>query len=178
MSKLSSIEFKVTWKANIEEFWIKYFHLICHLILTKINCITLKIRSKADFKSKSQNIWQQMIMLSRTVMQRICAWHKIRTLSGRLSLMRNVQLMRKNKRYIPCVPHENNCKKIDSHDISETDSSIIIIRNACVLTSASRLFIFSSRGHDRHSSEQNNRKLINLHNNGEDSKHAHGFADF
>ena len=35
-------------------FWIKYFHLICHLILTKINCITLKIRSKADFKSKSQ----------------------------------------------------------------------------------------------------------------------------
>ena len=88
MSKLSSIEFKVTWKANIEEFWIKYFHLICHLILTKINCITLEIRSKADFKSKSQNIWQQM--LSRTVMQRICAWHKIRTLSGRLSLMRNV----------------------------------------------------------------------------------------
>jgi len=37
-------------------FFIKYFHLICHLILIKINCITLKIRSKADFKSKSQNI--------------------------------------------------------------------------------------------------------------------------
>jgi hypothetical protein len=46
-------------------FWIKYFHLICHLILTKINCITLKIRSKADFKSKSQNIWQQIILFSR-----------------------------------------------------------------------------------------------------------------
>jgi hypothetical protein len=30
--------------------------LICHLILTKINCIALKIRSKADFKSKSQTI--------------------------------------------------------------------------------------------------------------------------
>jgi hypothetical protein len=29
---------------------------IFHLILTKIDCITLKIRSKADFKSKSQNI--------------------------------------------------------------------------------------------------------------------------
>jgi hypothetical protein len=28
------------------------------------------------------------------------------------------------------------------------------------------------------SSEQNNRKLISLHNNGEDEKHAHGFADF
>jgi hypothetical protein len=47
-------------------FWIKYFHLICHLILTKINCITLKIRSKADFKSKSQNIWQQIILFSST----------------------------------------------------------------------------------------------------------------
>ena len=31
---------------------------------------------------------------------------------------------------------------------------------------------------DRQSSEQNNRKLISLHNNGEDEKHAHGFADF
>jgi hypothetical protein len=70
-----------------------------------------------------------------------------RTLSGRLSLMRNVQLMRKKKRYIPCVPHENNCKKkIDSHDISETDSSIIIIRNACVLTSASTIvYLFFTR---------------------------------
>ena len=31
---------------------------------------------------------------------------------------------------------------------------------------------------DRQSSQQNNRKLISLHNNGEDGKHAHGFADF
>ena len=31
---------------------------------------------------------------------------------------------------------------------------------------------------DRQSSEQNNRKLISLHNNGEDDKHAHGSADF
>jgi hypothetical protein len=35
-----------------------------------------------------------------------------------------------------------------------------------------------SRGHDRQSSEQNNRMLISLFNNGEDDKHAHGFADF
>ena len=75
------------------EFWIKYFHLICHLFLTKINCITLKIHSKADFKSKLQNIWQQIILFSSTVMQMICAWHKIWTLSGRLSLICNVQLM-------------------------------------------------------------------------------------
>jgi hypothetical protein len=40
------------------------------------------------------------------------------------------------------------------------------------------LFIFSSRGHDRQSLEQNNRKLISLHNNGEDDKHAHGLTDF
>jgi hypothetical protein len=32
---------------------------------------------------------------------------------------------------------------------------------------------FSSRGHDWQSSEQNNQKLISLHNNGEDDKHAH-----
>ena len=37
---------------------------------------------------------------------------------------------------------------------------------------------FSSRGNDRQSSEQNNRKLIGFHNNGEVEKHAHGFADF
>ena len=36
----------------------------------------------------------------------------------------------------------------------------------------------SSRRNDRQSSEQSNRKLISLHNNGEDEKHAHGFADF
>ena len=37
---------------------------------------------------------------------------------------------------------------------------------------------FSSRGNDRQSSEQNNRKLISLHNNNKDEKHAHEFADF
>jgi hypothetical protein len=37
---------------------------------------------------------------------------------------------------------------------------------------------FSSRGYNRQSSEQNNRKLISLHNNGKDDKHAHGFAYF
>jgi hypothetical protein len=39
----------------------------------------------SDFKSKSQNIWQQIILFSSTVMQLICMWHKIWTLSGRLS---------------------------------------------------------------------------------------------
>jgi hypothetical protein len=149
------------------------------VIITKINCIILKIRSNADFKSKSQIIiWQQIILFSRTVMQRICAWPKIWTLSGRLSLMRNVQLMKKNKNifrvyHIRIIAHN----KIGSHDMKQTDSSIIIVRNVC-LPQHPWLFIFSSRGHDRQSSEQNNRKLISLHNNGEDAKHAHGFADF
>jgi hypothetical protein len=55
------------------------------LNLTKINCITLKICSKAEFMSKSQNIWQQIILLCTTVMQMICVWPKIWTLSRRLS---------------------------------------------------------------------------------------------
>ena len=54
------------------------------LNLTKINCITLKIHSRAEFMSKLQNIWQQIILLCTTVMQMICAWPKIWTLSGRL----------------------------------------------------------------------------------------------
>jgi len=126
---------------------MKYFHLICHLILTKINCITLKIRSKTDFKSKSQNIWQQKILFSSTVMPMICAWHKIWTLSGRLSLMRNVQLMKKIIYIFSCVPHKNNYKnKIGSHDMKQTDSSIIIVRNVCVLTSASMIvYLFFTR---------------------------------
>jgi len=39
------------------------------LNLTKINCITLKIHSKAEFMSKLQNIWQRIILLCTTVMQ-------------------------------------------------------------------------------------------------------------
>jgi hypothetical protein len=109
--------FKVIWKAKIAE----YFHLICHLILTKINCITLKIRSKADFKSKSQNIWQQIIMFSSTVMQMIWEWHKIWTLSGRLSLMRNVQLMKKKNIYIFRVYHIRIIAKKNWFTRHETD---------------------------------------------------------
>jgi hypothetical protein len=127
-------------------FWIKYFHLVCDLILTKINFITLKICSKADFKSKSQNIWQQIILLSRTVMQRICTWPKIWTLSGRLSLMRNVQLMKKNKNIFRVYHIRIIAKKIGSHDMKQTDSSIIIVRNVYVLTSVSMIvYLFFTR---------------------------------
>jgi len=46
------------------------------------------------------------------------------------------------------------------------------------------LFIFSSRGHDRQSSDQNfssrghDRQSSKQNNNGEDGKYVHGFADF
>ena len=64
--------------------------------------------------------------------------------------------------------------------MKQTDSSIIIVRNVCVLTLASMIvYLFVTRSWPGgQSSEQNNWKLISLHNNGEDDKHAHGFADF
>ena len=57
--------------------------------------------------------------------------------------------------------------KIGSHDMIQTDSSIIIFRNVCVLTSASMIFSFSSRGHDRQSSDQNflHKAMIDNHRN-------------
>ena len=50
--------------------------------------------------------------------------------------------------YILCVPHtcKNNCKKIGSHDMKLTDSSILIVRNVCVFTSASMIvYLFFTR---------------------------------
>ena len=48
---------------------------------------------------------------------------------------------------IKCVPHKNNWKKkIGSHDMKQTDSSIIIVRNVCMLTSASMIvYLFFTR---------------------------------
>ena len=159
-------------------------NLICHLILTKIKCIRLKIHSKADFKSKSQNIWQQTILFSHRVMQMICMWPKIWTLSGRLSLMRTVQLMKKMlnaSKNIFRVYHIRIIAQKKWFTRHETDR---FLNNHCqecaCLPQHPWLFIFSSRGHDRQSSnqnfssrgydrqssEQNNRKLISLHNNG------------
>ena len=170
-------ERQISWN-----FLSKYFHLICHLILSKINCITLKIRSKADFKSKSQNISQQIILFSRTVMQMICAWPNIWTLSGRISLMRTVQLMKKMSDasinifrvyHIRIIAQKKMVHTTWNRQIPQWSLSGMC---AC-LPQHPWWFIFSSGGHDRQSSEQNNRKLISLHNNGEDDKHAHGFAD-
>jgi hypothetical protein len=158
-------------------FWIKYFHLICHLILTIINCITLKIHSKADFKSKSQNIWQQIILFSCTVMQMICTWPKIWTLLGRLSLLCTVQLMKKMSDASKNIFRVYHIKIIAPKKMVHTTWNRQIpqysLSGMCAhLPQHPWLFIFSSW------SEQNNRKVISLHNNGEDNKHAHGLADF
>jgi hypothetical protein len=46
-----------------------------------------------------------------------------------------------------CVPHKNNCKtKLVLHDMKQTDSSIIIVRNVCMLTTASVIvYLFFTR---------------------------------
>jgi hypothetical protein len=63
--------------------------------------------------------------------------------------MRNVQLMKKKIYiYIFRVYHIRIIaqKKIGSHDMKQTDSSIIFVRNVCVLTSASMIvYLFFTR---------------------------------
>jgi hypothetical protein len=76
--------------------------IICHWILPKINCITLKIRSKADFKSKSQNIWQQTILFSSTVMQMICAWHKQARTHSWQWLLKNLSVSCRMNQFLFC----------------------------------------------------------------------------
>ena len=103
--------------------------------------------------------------------------------------MHNVQLMKKK---IFRVYHIRIIAKQNLFTRHETYRFLNNHCQECVrayLSIHDCLFIFSSRGHDRQSSdqnfssrgqssEQNNRKLISLHNNGEDDKNAHGFADF
>jgi glutaredoxin-related protein len=96
--------------------------------------------------------------------------------------MRNVQFMKKKIYiYIPCVPHINNDKK-NWFTRHETDR---FLNNHCQECVRARAYLsihdclsFLHEVMIGNQSEQNNRKLISLHNNGEDDKHAHGFADF
>ena len=66
---------------------------------------------------------------------------------GEIILMRNVQLMKKIYIYIFRVYHIRIiAKKNGSHDKKQADSSIIIVRNVCVLTSASMfVYLFFTR---------------------------------
>ena len=79
----------------------------------------------------------------------ICAWHKIWTLSREIIAHAQCSVDWKIYIYIyiPCVPHKNNCKaKIGSYDMKQIDSSIIIVRNVCVLGSASMIvYLFFTR---------------------------------
>ena len=117
------------------------------MILTKINCITLKFCSKADFKSKSQNIWQQIFLSSRTVMQMICALPKIWTLfRGDYCPYSAVKNENWNKNIFRVYHMRIIAKKIGSHDMKQTDSSIIIVRNVYMLTSVSMIvYLFFTR---------------------------------
>ena len=113
--------------------------------------MTLKIRSKADLKSKSQTIWQQIILFSRT--------------ANDMRVTQDLNSFREIIAHAHCSVDEKNfgCKsknifrvyhiriiaqkKNGSHDMKQTNSSIIIARNVCVLTSASMivyLFVTSS----------------------------------
>ena len=79
----------------------------------------------------------------------ICAWHKIWTLSREIIAHAQCSVDWKIYIYIyiPYVPHKNNCKaKIGSYDMKQIDSSIIIVRNVCVLGSASMIvYLFFTR---------------------------------
>ena len=128
-------------------------------ILTKINCIPLKIRSKADLKSKSQTIWQQIILFSRT--------------ANDMRVTQDLNSFREIIAHAHCSVDEKNfgCK---SKNIFRVYHIRIIAQNKLVHTTWNRqipqwslsgmcaclpqhpwLFIFSSRGHDRQSSDQN-----------------------
>jgi formylmethanofuran dehydrogenase subunit D len=81
------------------------------LILTKINCITLKIRSKADFKSKSQNILtadHSVFQYSNANDMRVT--HDFNSF-GEIIAHAECSIDEKKIIYIPCVPHKNNCPK-------------------------------------------------------------------
>ena len=87
--------------------------------------------------------------------------------------------------YIPCVPHKNNwftqheTDRFLNNHCQECVCAYLSIHDSDCLSFLHEVMIVNpSRGYDRQSSEQNNRKLISLHNNGEDEKHAHRFADF
>jgi hypothetical protein len=125
-------------------FWIKYVHLISHLILIKINCITLTIRSKADFKCKSQNIWQQITLFSSTVMHHMRVTQDLNSFGENIA---HAQCSVDEQKNIILVYHIRIIAKNNgSHDMKQTDSSIIIVRNVCVLTSASMsVYLFLTR---------------------------------
>jgi hypothetical protein len=107
---------------------MKYFHLICHK--------TLKIRSQADFKTADNSVFQYSNAIDMRVTQDLTYFGEI---------IAHAQCSVDG--IIPFVPHKNNCKKkIGLHDMKQTDSSIIIARNVCVLTSASMIvYLFFTR---------------------------------
>ena len=94
--------------------------------------------------------------------------------SGRLSLMRTVQLMKQMSDASKNIFRVYHIRIIAKKNWFTRHEAEIFLNNhcqECVRTSASMIvYLFFTRYNDRQSSEQNNRKLISLHNNGEDEK--------
>jgi hypothetical protein len=117
LSLMRTVQVKIKWHIK-RKYLIQKFHNICLSYYFKIyKCFLYQIGSWIVLYSNYPKIW---------------------TLSGRLSLMRTVQLMKKMldaSKNIFCVYHIRIIapKKNGSHNMKQTDSSIIIVRNVCVL---------------------------------------------
>jgi hypothetical protein len=103
--------------------------------------IFLSFHYWADFKSKSQNIWQQIILFSSTVMQIICGWHKIWALSGSLSIMRNVQLMKTNINIFVCTTSHTFLTMIIKESVCFMSCELNFFRNYSYVVHTN-IFIF------------------------------------
>ena len=120
-------------------FWIKYFHFICDLISTAYNIENpLKSRFQeqiAKYLTADNSVFQYSNANDMHVTQDLNSFGEI-IAHAQCSVDEMIYIYI----YIPCVPHKNNCKKkIGSHDMKQTDSSISIVGNVCVLTSASMI---------------------------------------
>ena len=121
--------------------WMKWTKL---MLLSKIY-LQLLMTSQQSMRQRPHKIalWHEPISL--------CKWYARDTIfelfRGDYRSCEMFSWWKKKYIYIPYVPHKNNCKnKIGSHDMKQTDSSILIVRNVCVLTSASMIvYLFFTR---------------------------------
>jgi hypothetical protein len=84
---------KIKWHIKVKIFNRKMPRYLPFILLKVVIGIDGIGSCKSNYHTIT--IWQQIILFSHTVMQMVCMWPKIWTLSGRLSLMHTVQLMKK-----------------------------------------------------------------------------------
>jgi hypothetical protein len=127
-------------------------------MLTKFNCITLKISSKADFKSRSQNIWQQIILIIA---------------HAQCSVDENIYI------YIFPVYHMSIIAKNNWFTWHETDRFLNNYCQECVRAYLSIHDCLSFLHEVMIGNQRNKTTKVNQSpHNGEDDKHAHGLAEF